>query len=142
MAVLPGVRAKPWVGEGSNSKVYIIHINKQLVNILGVVWEDVMKPQRSEILSRMIRFLNLDSDGLRRTVLESIVEAREFTVASLHECVSSRFNVSRKTIASMIGYICSSLGILHVNKKSYRTPKTYVLRDEYADIARAVLATL
>jgi hypothetical protein len=101
-----------------------------------------MKPQRSEILSRMIRFLNLDSDGLRRFVLASIVDAREFTVASLHECVCSRFNVSRKVIASMIGYICSSLGILHVNKKSYRAPKTYVLRDEYADIARAVLATL
>jgi hypothetical protein len=72
-----------------------------------------MKPQRSEILGRMIRFLNLDSDGLRRVVLESIVEAREFTVASIH-----------------------------VNKKSYRAPMSYVLRDEYADIARAVLATL
>jgi hypothetical protein len=101
-----------------------------------------MKPQRSEILSRMVRFLNLDTDGLRRVVLESIVEAREFTVASLHECVNKRFVVSRKVVASMIGYICSRLGILHVNKKSYRAPKTYILRDEYADIARAVLATL
>jgi hypothetical protein len=101
-----------------------------------------MKSQRSEILGRMVRFLNLDPDGLRRIVLESIVEAREFTVASLHEIVSKRYNVSRKVVASMIGYICSRLGILHVNKKSYRAPKTYILRDEYADIARAVLATL
>ena len=101
-----------------------------------------MKSQRSEILGRMIRFLNLDPDGLRRVVLESIVEAREFTVATLHESVSKRFNVSRKVVASMIGYICSRLGILHVNKKSYRSPKTYILRDEYADIARAALATL
>jgi hypothetical protein len=101
-----------------------------------------MKPQRSEILSRIVRFLNLDTDGLRRAILESIVEAREFTVVSLHESVIGRFNVSRKVVASMIGYICSRLGILHVNKKSYRAPKTYILRDEYADIARAVLATL
>jgi hypothetical protein len=101
-----------------------------------------MKSQRSEILVRMVSFLNLDTDGLRRVVLESIVEAREFTVVSLHESVSKRFNVSSKVVASMIGYICSRLGILHVNKTSYRTPKTYVLRDEYADIARAVLATL
>jgi hypothetical protein len=101
-----------------------------------------MKPQRSEILSRIVRFLNLDTDGLRRAILESIVEAQEFTVASLHESVIGRFNVSRKVVASMIGYICSRLGILHVNKKSYRAPKTYILRDEYADIARAVLATL
>jgi hypothetical protein len=101
-----------------------------------------MKSQRSEILGRMVSFLNLDPDGLRRVVLESIVEAREFTVASLHEIVSKRYSVSRKVVASMIGYICSRLGILHVNKKSYRAPKTYLLRDEYADIARAVLATL
>lgn len=101
-----------------------------------------MKSQRSEILGRMVSFLNLDTDGLRRVVLESIVEAREFTVVSLHESVSKRFNVSRKVVASMIGYICSRLGILHVNKTSYRAPKTYILRDEYADIARAVLATL
>jgi hypothetical protein len=101
-----------------------------------------MKSQQSEILGRMVNFLNLDNDGLRRVVLESIVEAREFTVASLHESVNKKINVSRKVVASMIGYICSRLGILHVNKKSYRAPKTYVLRDEYADIARAVLATL
>lgn len=101
-----------------------------------------MKSQRSEILGRMVSFLNLDPDGLRRVVLESIVEAREFTVASLHEIVSKRYSVSRKVVASMIGYICSRLGILHVNKKSYRAPRTYLLRDEYADIARAVLATL
>jgi hypothetical protein len=90
----------------------------------------------------MIRFLNLDTDGLRRVVIESIVEAREFTVASLHESVRKRIDVSKKVVASMIGYICSRLGILHVNKKSYRAPKSYILRDEYADIARAVLATL
>jgi hypothetical protein len=90
----------------------------------------------------MVRFLNLDSDGLRRVILESIVEAREFTVATLHESVSKRIDVSRKVVASMIGYICSCLGILHVNKKSYRAPKSYILRDEYADIARAVLASL
>lgn len=98
-----------------------------------------MKPQQLEIMSRLVRFLDLDADGLRRFVLQSIVEAREFTVASLHEIVSRRFNVSKKVVASMIGYICSRLGILHVNKMSYRSPKTYLLRDEYADIARRAL---
>ncbi|HNX09007.1 MAG TPA: DUF2551 domain-containing protein [Methanothrix sp.] len=101
-----------------------------------------MKPERSEIFGRMVRFLNLDTDGLRRVVLESMIEAHEFTVASLHECVNRRLEVSRKTIASMIGYICSRLGILHVNRTSYRAPKSYILRDEYADIARTVLASL
>jgi len=99
-----------------------------------------VKPQQSEIMSRLVSFLNLDADGLRRFVLQSIVEAREFTVASLHEIVSRRFSVSKKVVASMIGYICSRLGILHVNKRSYRSPKTYLLRDEYADIARWALS--
>jgi hypothetical protein len=103
---------------------------------------DAMKPERSEILSRLIRFLDLDSDGLRRLILQSIVEAREFTVISLHEEISPKCSVSRKVVASMIGYICSRIGILHVNRKSYRAPKTYLLRDEYADIAKAVLATI
>ncbi|MDD1722034.1 MAG: DUF2551 domain-containing protein [Methanothrix sp.] len=71
-----------------------------------------------------------------------MLEAREFTVASLHEIVSRRLEVSKKTIASMIGYICSRLGILHVTKKSYRLPTSYILREEYADMARAVLAGL
>lgn len=99
-----------------------------------------MKPQRSLIFCRLAKFVDLDSDGLRRCILQSIMDAREFTVSSLHETVSKRFEVSRKVVASMIGYICSSLGILHVNKESYRSPKTYVFREEYADIARSVLS--
>jgi len=101
-----------------------------------------MKSQRSEIQGRMMNFLDLDSDGLRRVVLESMVQSQEFTVLSLHEEVSKEVNVSRKVVASMTGYIGSRLGILHMNKKSYRTPRTYALKDEYADIARAVLASL
>ncbi|HPC88933.1 MAG TPA: DUF2551 domain-containing protein [Methanothrix sp.] len=88
----------------------------------------------------MVRFLDLDTDGLRRIVLESILDAGEFTVATLHDIVRRRLDVSRKAVASMVGYICSSLGILHVMQKSYRAPRSYVLRNEYADIARQVLA--
>jgi hypothetical protein len=99
-----------------------------------------MKAKRSEILSRLVKFVDMDNDGLRRYILQSIMEAREFTVGSLHETVSQKFEVSRKVVASMIGYICSSLGILHVNKESYRSPKTYFLREEYADIAKLVLS--
>ena len=99
-----------------------------------------MKTQRSEVLSRLARFVDMDNHGLRKCILLTIVETRQFTVNSLHETVSLKFKVSRKVVASMIGYICSSLGILHVNKASYRSPKSYVLRDEYADIARSVLS--
>lgn len=99
-----------------------------------------MRSQRSEILNRLARFVDMDDYGLRRLILKTIVETRQFTVKSLHESVSQRFIVSRRVVASMIGYICSSLGILRVNKASYRSPKTYILRDEYADIAKFVIS--
>jgi Protein of unknown function (DUF2551) len=99
-----------------------------------------MRPQRSEIMSRLVKFLDLDTDGLRRFVLQYILECREFTISSLYETVSREFEVSRKVVASMIGYICSRLGILHVNKKSYRSPRTYMLKEKYADLARLVLS--
>lgn len=99
-----------------------------------------MRTQRSEVLNRLARFVDMDNHGLRKCILLTIVETRQFTVNSLHETVSRKFEVSKKVVASMIGYICSRLGILRVNKVSYRSPKTYFLRDEYADIARLVLS--
>lgn len=100
-----------------------------------------MKPERTEICSRLIRFLAMDTDGLRRFILQSIVEANEVTVISLYTTVTERFEVSQRVVASMIGYICSRLGILHVSKASYRSPKIYSLREEYADLARSVLSS-
>lgn len=99
-----------------------------------------MEPQQVEILIRLVKFLDLDGDGLRRFVLQSMVESREFTVGSLHDVVSQRFGVSRKVVASMTGYICSRMGILRMNKESYRSPSTYAIRDEYAEIARSALS--
>ena len=99
-----------------------------------------MRTQRSEVLNRLARFVDMDNLGLRKCILLTIVETRQFTVNSLHETVSQKFEVSKKVVASMIGYICSRLGILRVNKASYRSPTTYILRDEYADIARFVLS--
>jgi hypothetical protein len=100
-----------------------------------------MKPERTEICSRLIRFLAMDTDGLRRFILQSIVEANEVTVISLYTIVTERFEVSQRVVASMIGYICSRLGILHVSRASYRSPKTYSLREEYADLAKSVLSS-
>jgi hypothetical protein len=90
----------------------------------------------------LLNYLSIIRGAVQRVVLESMVQSQEFTVLSLHEEVSKEVNVSRKVVASMTGYIGSRLGILHMNKKSYRTPRTYALKDEYADIARAVLASL
>ncbi len=98
-----------------------------------------MRSQQHEIMSRLLHFLDMDAHGLRRFILQSIVEIGEFTVNSLYDTVYKQFDVYKKVVASMIGYICSRLGILRVNRTSYRSPKTYILRKEYADIAKLVL---
>jgi hypothetical protein len=98
-----------------------------------------MKPPQLEVFIRLVRFLDVDAYGLRRFVLNWIVETREFTADSLYEIVSQRFEVSKKSIASLIGYISSHLGLLHVNKRSYRSPKRYMLKEEYVDLAKSVL---
>ena len=85
------------------SKVYIINITKVLENVREWSGGGCTKSQRSEIQGRMMNFLDLDSDGLRRVVLESMVQSQEFTVLSLHEEVSKEVNVSRKVVASMTG---------------------------------------
>ncbi|HQJ27767.1 MAG: hypothetical protein A4E45_01156 [Methanosaeta sp. PtaB.Bin039] len=97
------------------------------------------KKPRPEIWDRLIHFLDLDKDGLRRLVMRSIVDCLEFTVGDLHQAVCRHLSVSRRVIASMIGYICSRLGLLHVNKPSYRQPTIYVLKEQYLEMARSAL---
>ena len=81
----------------------------------------------------MMNFLDLDSDGLRRVVLESMLQSQEFTVVSLHEEVNKEVNVSRKAVASMTGYIGSRLGI-YTSTKNRINAQNLCLKDEYADM--------
>jgi len=98
-----------------------------------------MSSIRSEIANRLAQFLDLDKDGRRRFVLEVILETGEITVSSLYKAVKERYETSRKVVASLLGYMCSKLGILSAYKKSYRLPTVYVLRDNYVDLVRFML---
>lgn len=98
-----------------------------------------MSSMQSEIVGRLVQFLDLDTDGRRRFVLGVILEASEITVTSLYRAVKEQFETSRKVVASLLGYICSKLGILRAHKKSYRLPTVYILKEEYADLVRSVL---
>lgn len=98
-----------------------------------------MSSMQSEIADRLVQFLDLDTDGRRRFVLGVILEAGEITVTSLYRAVKEQFETSRKVVASLLGYICSKLGILRAHKKSYRLPTVYILKEEYADLVRSVL---
>ena len=98
-----------------------------------------MSQLRAEISNRLVKFLDLDTDGRRRLVLEVILDSGEVTVGSLYKVIKKKFEMSRKVVASMVGYISSKLGILRAYKKSYRLPTIYVIREQYVDLVRSVL---
>lgn len=98
-----------------------------------------MSSFRSKIKRRLERYIELDPDGIRYTVMATILKVREVTVDSLCDMLSTRFKVTHKKVASMVGYIHSKLGILHAHKQSYKTPIVYTLRDEYVDLVKSVL---
>src|SRR5665647_3790501 len=89
---------------------------------------------RAKINSRLEKFLEVDNSGYRRAILCIFIKVKKATIDELHEMLSSRYSVSRNTVASMIGYIHSKLGILRAHKESYKTPMVYFLREEYMDL--------
>ena len=89
---------------------------------------------RAKINSRVEKFLEVDSSGFRRAILCIFIKVVKATIDELHEMLSSKYNVSRNTVASMVGYIHSKLGILRAHKESYKTPMVYLLREEYRDL--------
>ncbi|MHC1631037.1 MAG: DUF2551 domain-containing protein [Methanotrichaceae archaeon] len=98
-----------------------------------------MNSLQPEIANRLIQFLNLDKDGRRRFVLKAILKAGKITVSTLYKAANERYDTSPRVVASLLGYICSKLGILRAYKKSYRLPTVYVLREDYADLVRLTL---
>jgi hypothetical protein len=89
---------------------------------------------RAKINSRLEKFLEVDNSGFRRAILCIFIKVIKATIDELHEMLSSNYNVSRNTVASMVGYIHSKLGILRAHKESYKTPMVYLLREEYRDL--------
>ena len=96
---------------------------------------------RAKIKSRLEKFLEVDSNGYRRAILCIFIKVKKATIDELHEMLSSRYNVSRNTVASMVGYIHSKLGILRAHKESYKTPMVYLLREEYIDLLMKIVSS-
>ncbi len=94
-----------------------------------------------KIKKRLERYLELDSNGIRRYLMELLIQLKKFTVHTLYQVISQRFKVSYSTVAAMVGYIHSKLGLLHAHKDSYKTPTIYSLKDEYVDIIKTTLKT-
>ena len=96
---------------------------------------------RAKINARLEKFLEVDSSGYRRAILCIFIKVKKATIDELHEMLSTKYSVSRNTVASMVGYIHSKLGILRAHKESYKTPMVYVLREEYVDLLMKIVSS-
>lgn len=94
---------------------------------------------RSKIKQRLQKFVELDTSGLRSSVLSFFLKEKNVTVDDLYEAIKTKFNISRSSVASMVGYIHSKLGILRAYKESYKTHMVYTLKDEYVDLIKSIL---
>jgi len=94
---------------------------------------------RAKINSRLEKFLEVDYSGYRRAILCFFIQVKKTTIDELHEMLCGKYSVSRNTVASMVGYIHSKLGILRAHKESYKTPMVYFLREEYMDLLMKIV---
>jgi hypothetical protein len=99
-----------------------------------------MESLRLKIKRRLEMYLELDIDGIRKSILDILLKLKKVTVDLLYNELNRRFRVSYSAVASTLGYIHSKLGILHAYKESYKTPIVYSLKEEYVDIIKSALS--
>lgn len=93
-----------------------------------------MESLRLRIKWRVDEYLKFDIDGIRKFILDILMQLKRVTVDVLHYELNKKFKVSYSAVASSLGYIHSKLGILHAYKESYKTPIVYSLKEDYVDI--------
>jgi hypothetical protein len=99
-----------------------------------------MESLRLKIKRRLEMYLELDIDGIRKSILDILLKLKKVTVDLLYNELNRKFRVSYSAVASTLGYIHSKLGILHAYKESYKTPIVYSLKEEYIDIIKSALS--
>ncbi len=99
----------------------------------------MMESLRLRIRNRLEIYIELDIDGIRKSIIDILLKLKKVTVDLLYQELNRTFKVSYSAVASTLGYIHSKLGILHAYKESYKTPIVYSLKEEYVDIIKSVL---
>ena len=99
----------------------------------------VMGSLKRRIKERLEKYLELDTAGIRNTLLNIFLEIKETTVDTIHKILSRKYDVSHNMVASMVGYVHSKLGILRAHKESYKTPIVYTLNEDYVEMLKSAL---
>ncbi len=98
-----------------------------------------MESLKLRIKRRLETYIELDIDGIRKSIIDILLRLKKVTVDQLYNELIRKFKVSYSAVASTLGYIHSKLGILHAYKESYKTPIVYSLKEEYIDIIKNAL---
>jgi predicted transcriptional regulator len=96
---------------------------------------------KREIEGRLKKYLSRDKTGIRHEVLTLFVKLKSLTIADIHQTIKEQFDISYQSVASMVGIIASRIGILHVQRNKDNTATTYLLKDQYRDLVRRVIAS-
>ena len=94
---------------------------------------------KRRIKERLEKYLELDTAGIRNTLLNIFLEIKETTIDTIHEILSKKYEVSHNMVASMVGYVHSKLGILRAYKESYKTPTIYTIKEDYIEMVKSAL---
>ncbi len=63
------------------------------------------------------------------------------TVPQIHEALSTKFDVTYHSVASMVGIVASKLGILSTHKMKDGSLGVYELKAQYVDLVEQVVAS-
>ncbi|MCK9314409.1 MAG: DUF2551 domain-containing protein [Methanocorpusculum sp.] len=96
---------------------------------------------RKEIERRLRSYLSRDKSGIRKALLSLLMRTKTMTVPQIHEALSSKFEVTYHSVASMVGIVASKLGILATHKTKDGALGVYELKEQYADIVERVVAS-
>ena len=96
---------------------------------------------KKEIEARLRSYLSRDKSGIRKALLGLIVEMKPVTVPEIHATLSTAFEVSIHSVASMVGTIASKFGILSMKKAKDGDLGVYELKPQYAELVERVIST-
>ena len=93
-----------------------------------------------KVMRRLETYLELDTTGIRHTILKIFLSKRKLSCERLHDILQKmNFSISLKSVSAILGIMHSRLGIFHAKKESYKTHTVYSLRPEYIGILKEAL---
>ena len=95
---------------------------------------------KAEIERRATMYLSRDKSGIRKAVLEFVLKIQSVTVQQVYEFLSTRFTVTMKSVASMLGIITAKLGILSVKRERDGDLSVYEIKPQYVAMVTRLVA--